>query len=413
MIVVCSWSVSISLLLFTVRRYLYWLASFQISRADRPSREKSIAVLIAARNEAELLPRLFASLESCDYPRDLLSFTFISDGSTDATPRLMAEWCAHRERAQVLDLPATLGKGAALDRALGAAPHSELVAVLDADTEPAPDSLAWLAGAFLDPLVGAAGGYPAPRNPTVSMTSRYAALERWVYHLVTLAGKDALGLNPPAIGALCAFRRQALDSIGGFPRRAVTEDIVVSMDLVRCGWRTRWLRQAVTHEDVPIDLKGFRDQRSRWSRGLLESRRSASRFEDLMVAAGYLDRLVLAAGIVMAIAGWISPWIPALFILAPVITVWTALWRAPVRHKMGFVLAAIPMLIADLCATAGSAAIHLMGGPIQWAQRRPVAARGSRPVAGPEARASVIDETSAPASWAKRRPPALGNSELE
>ncbi|HOH47560.1 MAG TPA: glycosyltransferase, partial [Candidatus Cloacimonadota bacterium] len=44
---------------------------------------QSISVIIAARNEAENLPRLLGSLAALDYPRDLFEIVLVSDHSTD------------------------------------------------------------------------------------------------------------------------------------------------------------------------------------------------------------------------------------------------------------------------------------------------------------------------------------------
>jgi cellulose synthase/poly-beta-1,6-N-acetylglucosamine synthase-like glycosyltransferase len=364
-----AWLVCSLVVLFTIRRYVFWFASLLPRRDSRPDRTKSIVVVTAARNEETLLPRFMAAIERFDYPAHLVSFVLVSDASTDSTVTQMQDWCAAHDRARTVDLPKRRGKAAAIAAGLALAPPSDLVVILDADSEPAPDALACLAGAFRDPAVGAACGYPSPGNAHVSITARYAALERWVYHLVLLAGKDRLNLNPPAIGVLCAFRRKAFDEIGGFPE-AAAEDICITMELAKRGWRTRWVAAARTREDVPTDFSGFHAQRMRWSRGMISTARGMSSVEDLLVAAGYLDRLALAAGIGLAVAGWI-PWtIPAVYLLAPAVTILTALARVRPANWLWYLLAAPPMLAADIAVTAASWAAHLAGIRIDWAQRR-------------------------------------------
>ena len=366
---VFAWIVVGLLLLFTVRRYLYWIASLLPPKSHAASRTRTISVLVAARNEASLLPRLLAALDRLDYPGSLLRFVLVDDGSTDSTGGLMREWTKTRTNALALSLPLNSGKARALEAALSVAPASELVAVLDADTEPEPDALAWLAGAFNDSRVGAACGYPRPGNADASVASRYAAMERWVFHLVTLAGKDRMGMNPPAIGALCMIRREALSAIGGFPTDAVAEDICVSVELVKRGWRTRWIREAVTREDAADDVSTFRRQRQRWSRGLLASGSRAGGFEDLIVALGYLDRLVFSAAVILAATGWIPAWLPASYAVAPLISVVTALWRAGIHDPLPFVSALPPMIVVDLAVTAASVLTHVRGMPVRWTER--------------------------------------------
>jgi len=363
------WLVDSVLILFTARRYLFWLASYLPARRCSPARISTIGILVAAQNEELLLPRNLAALERFTYPRHLLSFVLVSDGSTDSTFRLMQNWCSDRDNAVALALPARSGKAAALAAALACCPDSELIVVTDADTEPTPDALARLAGAFADPKVGAACGYPRPANAAISMVSRYAALERWVYHLVTMAGKDRLGLNPPAIGALSAFRRRALVEAGGFPAVGL-EDIYISRELTRRGWRTRWIGEAVTREDVPTSLDGFLQQRTRWSRGLLAGHRQARGIEDAFVAAGYLDRVVFVIALALAVAGQVSGWLPFLYVTGSLAAILTALAHANAKGRVAYLTALLPMFAVDFGVTAASALAQFAGSPLDWAQRR-------------------------------------------
>ena len=361
-----AWTVTGLLGVFTVRRYLYWFASLLPARPHAPSRTRSIVVLVAARNEAQELPHLLAALERTDYPADRLSFVVVSDGSGDATPDIVTDWAARHPRAQAVILAASHGKGGALQAGLAVAPASDLIVVADADTTPDPDALAHLAGAFDDAATGAACGYPDPGLVHTSMVSRYAALERWAGHLVTLAGKDRLGAQPPAIGAFCCFRATALAEAGGFPSDTLAEDIDISMVLSRQGWKTRWVRQAVAREDVPTDLHDFRLQRLRWSRGLMSSWSKARGVEDLFVVAGYLDRLAFVAGVGLVVLGLAPAWVPIGYTAAPLIIVATALVRAGAPDKLAYLWSIGPMTLADIGVTLESALPRFAKAPLSW-----------------------------------------------
>lgn len=365
-------------LLFTARRSMYWVASFGPMRQGTPSRTRSVVVVVPARNEEETLPRLLAALERLDYPAELLNVVLVDDASTDGTAAICGAWASSHRNRRVLHLTEPQGKGAALAAAVAVAPPTELVAVFDADTEPAPDALAWLAGAFDDSHVGAAGGYARPGNAERTITSRYAALERWVCHLVTLAGKDRLGQDPPVLGAVCAFRRSAFDHVGPIPADAISEDVWISMALTARGWRTRWIGRAVAREDVAEDLETFWRQRIRWSRGQLATRRVAGRVEDFFVAAGYLDRLVFAVTVAFGAFGRMPLWIPAAYAIAPVATMVTAARRARVGNVAAYLAAAVAMVAADFVVTAVSAAAQLRGRPHRWTRNRAGLERGSK-----------------------------------
>ncbi len=354
---------------FTVRRYLFWVGSLLPRRAIKPSRTRSIALLVAARDEAAGLPHLLAALDAADYPPALLNVVLVSDGSTDPTPSIIERWAARSPRTQAIALPEAGGKGAALQTALAAAPKSELVMVLDADTAPAPDALAWLAGAFADPRVGGACGYPDPGRQQTSPPARYAALERWVSHLVTWAGKDRLWLQPPVIGAFCAVRTEALAQIGGFSVGSAAEDIDLSLALTQAGWRTRWIGEAAVREDVPDTFSDFRRQRLRWSRGLLSNWHKARSVEDMFAMTGYLDRLVFVAGLGLSLSGRLPLWLPLAYAAAPVVVMLTALRRARVPDWPAYLWSLVPMTFFDIAITLESAVAQAMRRPIRWKDR--------------------------------------------
>jgi cellulose synthase/poly-beta-1,6-N-acetylglucosamine synthase-like glycosyltransferase len=354
---------------FIARRCVLGAASLLPRRPVTPDQGPSVTVLVAAHDEELCLPRLLAALDALDYPRERLSFVVVSDGSADRTAAILEGWAARTAGALAIVLPTVRGKGGALQAAFEAAPVTELVAVFDADTEPQPDALAWLAGAFADPAVGGACGYPDPGRAHRTAAAKYAVLERWVTHLITLRGKDRLKLRPQVIGAICCFRREALVEAGGFPTGVAAEDVQLSLAITRNGWDTRWIGEAVAREEAPADLAGFRRQRLRWSRGLMSTGPRARGAEDLMTALGYLDRLAFLAGVVMALIGAMPPWLLLAYAAVPMLLILLALWRAGAAGKASYCAAVPAMAVADIGVTLESAAAQLVGAPLRWRAR--------------------------------------------
>jgi cellulose synthase/poly-beta-1,6-N-acetylglucosamine synthase-like glycosyltransferase len=367
-VVVLRWTVALLLIVLFARRVLVLVASMLPRRATTPDDRQSLVLLVPARNEAQHLPRLLEAIDALEYPAERVEVVLVSDGSTDATDELMRAWKS-RFATSVCVLPTSAGKGGALAAALAVARPSELVVVLDADCVPEPDVLRVLAGAFADPSVGAAAGYPEPTNGDASVVARYAALERWVHHLVWLAGKDALRLNPSVIGVAFALRRVALEQAGGFPVGRMAEDIDLSASLIAAGWRLRWIGEAVVREDVVETRAGFSAQRTRWTRGLLQGARGAGSLEELFVSLGYLDRVVLVAALALAAAKLLPLWWPLGYLLAPFFSVLWALHRAGVRDKWKYLLAAGLMVAADVVTTLRALWAQLLGTTTRWGNR--------------------------------------------
>jgi cellulose synthase/poly-beta-1,6-N-acetylglucosamine synthase-like glycosyltransferase len=231
-----------------------------------------------------------------------------------------------------------------------------------------------LSGAFDDPRIGAATGYPFPGNANATVVSRYAALERWTPHLVVLAGKERLGLDPSIIGVVFAVRRDALDAAGGFPIGRVSEDIDLSMTLVALGWKLRWVRGAKVREDVVEDMDRFFEQRNRWGRGILQSASGAKTIESFFVVAGYLDRVIFLIALLLVLAGQLQAWLPFAYLVAPGMSALTAMVRARGRPIPAFVWSAIVMLAADLAVSSASTFGQLFGTTVKCGKRPNTAA---------------------------------------
>lgn len=363
-----AWAVIGVLSIFTLRRLVLIVAAALPARGCAGSFLPSVMVTAAVRNEEANLPGLLAALDRLEYPGDVLHFVLIDDGSRDATGRILRDWAAARPRTRLIELEESVGKSAALNLALAAAPDTEAVAVYDADLRPHPDSLARLACYFRDPRVGAATGYRQPSNAGQNPMTAYAALESAVHQTVTQAGKERLGLNPTTLGGNCLYRRSALLAVGGFPPDSFSEDIEVSLALVAADWRTHFCRGAVAGTAMVDSLARYWNQRARWTRGLYRSTRRASGVESWLVSAGYSDRIAFLAALVLAAAGHLAPAWLALYFMAPAAAVGIALWRcgAGAAAASRMLIWAAPMFFVDVAATVAASGNALLRRRLEW-----------------------------------------------
>lgn len=365
---VFAWLVIGLLSVFTLRRLLVLIAAVLPRRKFESGSVLSVAVIVSVYNEAKNLPGLLDSLDALEYPQERISFTLVDDGSSDSTPDIVRNWANSRSNARYLVINQNIGKPAALNQALGATPDSELIAIYDADLRPHPKSLGILTGAFNDGKVAAAGGFRQPDFGDSGLVAAYTTLEYLVHQLVTQAGKDRLGLNPTTLGGNCVYRRSALSQVGGFPSGAFSEDIEVSLALVKAGWRIRFCVDAVAHNRVVHSLRRYWNQRCRWTQGLYHSRKHASGLEGLLLSFGYLDRLTLLAALVLAAGHHISWLWPAIYFLGPAFTIAAALFRANLSRMLSarIILSIPPMLPIDIAVTIAGTINTLLGRRQSW-----------------------------------------------
>ena len=118
--------------------------NFSNTLSSRISNKKLpvLDILVAARDEENVIARLVGKLFSLDYPINKLNIYIIDDGSSDKTPLILDRLSRQYEKLKVISrsLNAGGGKSGALNYALKFT-HGEWLLVLDADAQLKQDSL--------------------------------------------------------------------------------------------------------------------------------------------------------------------------------------------------------------------------------------------------------------------------------
>ncbi len=314
MIRLLSWGAIITLLIFTIRRWLFtFVALWPEKQAPGEltlSQFPTVLFLVSVRNEAKALPGLIRSLEQLDYPEQQLTVVFIDDGSTDESAALIQATIQDHNNWHLLVLTQNQGKAQALNQAVQTFTQGEFIAIYDADERPQPEALQMLMIPFQDEQIGGVSGRRAVSNGLASPAASYTTFEGLVHQLVTLRAKDRLKLAPALLGANCAYRRLALAQVDGFQPGALLEDSDLTVKLARQGWCLRFQPDAISYHEVPETIVGYWRQHTRWARGFQDVAKAQSqpllsdsrlspllRLELFLFAAGYLDRVALLAGV--------------------------------------------------------------------------------------------------------------------
>lgn len=368
------------LTVFGLRRLVFIAAVLVPSRpASEAAAPSPVSLVIAARDEAAGLDPVLASVAAID--SDSLHVVLVDDGSSDDTPAIIESWTRARPQWSMLRLNPGVGKPAALNAGIAAAPDTELIAVCDADARVAPDALAELTRAFVDPRVGGASALLWPANADESIVTRYCALELWQHQLITSAAKERLRLNPPTRGAFSCYRREALNQIGGFVAASLGEDVQATTALVAAGWRTRFISTARVVGEVPTSVADFGRQHVRWARGLHDSAPAlsgtdpslANLIEAWLHAAGYVDRPLVLWASLLATRGRLSPRVLAAYLSVIAGEALVSLDRAGrLRDAPRFLAAAVAMFAVDAAAATAGSALQLLRRERTWhSPRRP------------------------------------------
>jgi cellulose synthase/poly-beta-1,6-N-acetylglucosamine synthase-like glycosyltransferase/peptidoglycan/xylan/chitin deacetylase (PgdA/CDA1 family)/spore germination protein YaaH len=224
-----------------------------------------VSVVIPAFNEAKVIEtsvrRVLASAQA------RIEVIVVDDGSTDDTSAIVSRAFAADPRVRLLTL-ANGGKAVALNRALEIA-RAPIVVALDADTQFEPMTIARLARWFADPHVGAVAGNAMVGN-RVNLVTRWQAVEYVTAQNLerrALARFDAITVVPGAVGA---WRRAALDAVGGYPLDTLAEDQDLTIAIQRQGWKIALDSEAVAWTEAPESFRALAKQRFRWAYGTLQ-----------------------------------------------------------------------------------------------------------------------------------------------
>lgn len=256
-----------------------------ISPATRPT----LGVVIAAYNEAAVLPQTLAALcRQTDLPDLIL---VVDDGSTDQTMRVLAELFRVQIATEgTLSAPSELypflrvmrlpraGKAEALNAAIVEL-DTDIVLAIDADTALGGNAIAAIRNAFAaDPDLVAGGGLlvpvcdPGPLGRVLQWFQTYEYIRSMVSRFAWMRAESLVLIS----GAFSAFRREALLRVGGFDPDCIVEDYELTHRLHRysvdhgLGWRLQMIAGAhgVTH--APGAFGSFMLQRQRWFAGYLQ-----------------------------------------------------------------------------------------------------------------------------------------------
>ena len=241
-----------------------------LAATDRPPPPPSrrgglISVLIPCFNEARVIE---ASVRRVLASRDAeIEVIVVDDGSSDGTGDVVARAFSAEPRVRLLRL-ANGGKARALNRGLALA-TGEVVVALDADTQFESETIARLARWFGDPAVGAVAGNAKVGN-RVNLVTRWQAVEYVAAQNLERRALARVGAILVVPGAVGAWRRAALDAVGGFPPDTLAEDQDLTIAVQRAGWKIANDPDAIAWTEAPQTLRALARQRFRWAYGTLQ-----------------------------------------------------------------------------------------------------------------------------------------------
>lgn len=261
-------------IIFEIPRYSFAFVATLIAtiRTDRHPEHRHVpgrvSVIIAGHNEQDSIERCVMSLHEQSRPPD--EIIVVSDGSTDRMPEKLRDLQRRGliQESHVVQMRG--GKSAGFNLAAGRA-TGDFVVNVDCDCTFDRHALRDIIAPFADPDIGAAAGNIIVRNPMVSVVTACQAIE---YMISISQGKRAANLTDTMTcvsGAFGAFRREALERVGGLDSGG-GEDLDVTLRLRSAHYKTIFAADAICYTDVPETLMALTRQRFRWEQDAVRLR---------------------------------------------------------------------------------------------------------------------------------------------
>ena len=237
-------------------------------RALPPGEVPSVDILIPTYDESlEVLEKTIIGALSLDWPNASI---FVLD---DCRRPWLRDYCQAKGVGYITRPDNQGAKAGNINHALTRT-SGDFVAIFDADFVPQRAFLMRAMGFFEDPKVGIVQIPHAfynhdPLQTNLDMRKSLPDDQRFFFESIMPSrdGWDAAF----CCGSNSVTRRSALDLAGGaLPEGSITEDMLLSLVLLRKGYITRYLCERLAYGLAPETVSAFFVQRQRWARGAIQ-----------------------------------------------------------------------------------------------------------------------------------------------
>lgn len=222
--------------LYAFIKLVYAIAVLTAGGSRKLRTDRTISILIAARNEEGNILECLQSLDALNYPRENLEIIVGDDGSEDNTARIVKEFAASRDYIRYELITEKIGhlhgKQNVLAQ-LARKANNDLILVTDADVTVPKNWASHLVAELNEKQALVCG------STIVQGSGLFAKMQMvdWLLGFTYNKAHDILGSPISAVGNNMAFEKKAYEEIGGYEKIgfSITEDFVLFHAMVEKG----------------------------------------------------------------------------------------------------------------------------------------------------------------------------------
>lgn len=285
---------------------IYWSSDLD-QKIPELDEKPSLSVIMPAYNEESVVEESIESVLQLDYSG--CELVFVDDGSEDSTLEKARKY-EHNSNVKIVEMGQNQGKAAALNRGIEES-DSKYIAVQDADSrveaELVEKAVAKMEGnSGLGAVIGSINSFEDDSFVQRIQKIQYRLTN---FYRSLMANIDTLDVTP---GAFSVYRREDVQSCGGFDIGNPTEDLEMAWRLRKNGKSIDMVFGEYSSTHYPENFKGLYNQRVRWKRGsIVNSIKHRDMFLDssygwfgrLQLPIHLFTPLLAAASLGMVVAG--------------------------------------------------------------------------------------------------------------
>ncbi len=233
-----------------------------------------VTVQLPVFNEGAVVKRIIDAACEIDYPADRLQIQVVDDStddSTDLAKARVAYWSKQGVDVQYCHRTDRTGfKAGALESATKSA-TGELIAIFDADFIPPRTFLKRTVHYFTDPKLGMVQTRWSHINRDDSLLTRGQAIFLDGHFVIEHTARNRSGAWINFNGTAGLWRREAIESAGGWQHDTLTEDVDLSYRAQLAGWEFLFLPWVQCPAELPPEINAFKSQQHRWTKGSIQT----------------------------------------------------------------------------------------------------------------------------------------------
>lgn len=274
--------------------YFYTRSWNELEASPKPY-EATVTVLVPFRDEAENLPALLSSFSKLNYPKDLVQFLFIDDGSSDDSFEVVQSFNLPFKKL-LISLEDGGGKKDAI-KAAWKMVESDVILHTDADCEVQPNWIRRMLSPFHYPTIHFVSG-PVVYKSETDFFQRWLQLD--FVSLIVIGGAH-IAWGRPLIcnGANLAYRRSCLKEIDLQETLASGDDVFLMQSIHQRNKGSVFFQkdeEAVVTTLAPAGLNEFTQQRLRWAG---KNTSYKDRINTSLLAFSWLFNVIIVANMIL------------------------------------------------------------------------------------------------------------------